>query len=53
MHKRLELTLVRLLLTFGPRSSSSPDAASSADVIYFRGAIITVNDAQPNVKPPR
>ena len=51
MHERLEVTFVRLLLTFGSSSSSSPDAASSADVIYFGGPIITVDDAQqPNAE---
>jgi hypothetical protein len=30
--------------------SSSPDAASTADTIYFGGPIITVNDAQPSAE---
>jgi predicted amidohydrolase YtcJ len=46
MHKRIALIGNALLLAFILGCHSSPDAASTADVIYFGGDIITMNDAQ-------
>jgi hypothetical protein len=38
-----------LIFSFGCRMSG-PDAANTADTIYYGGDIITVNDAQPTVE---
>ena len=50
MHKRIALIGNALLLAFSLGCHSSPDAASTADVIYFGGDIITMNDAQPTAE---
>jgi len=50
MHKKLGLTVALLLLGSSLGCSSSPNAASTADTIYFGGPIITVNDAQPTAE---
>ena len=44
MRKRLGLTFVALLLSFGL------GCGSSSDVIYLGGAILTVNGARPNAE---
>src|SRR5271154_487486 len=47
-------TIVRCALTIllcaGVGCNSGPNAASTADSIYFGGPIVTVNDAQPNAE---
>jgi len=50
MQKKIGLILGALLLAFSLGCNSSPDAASTADAIYFGGPIITVNDAQPSAE---
>jgi predicted amidohydrolase YtcJ len=50
MDKRIGLSLIVLLLGLSVGCSSSPDAANTADAIYFGGPIITVNDAQPTAE---
>jgi hypothetical protein len=51
MCKKMGLCLVTLFLafTFGC-GSGGPDAASTADAIYYGGDIVTVNDAQLRVE---
>lgn len=50
MNKALGLILAALLLSIGLGCSSSPQAANTADAIYFGGPIITIDDAQPNAE---
>jgi predicted amidohydrolase YtcJ len=46
MDKRIGLSLIVLFLGLSLGCSSSPNAADTADIIYFGGSIITVNDTQ-------
>ena len=48
--KRLFLSAFAVILAAGLGCNTGPDAASTADAIYFGGPIITVNDAQPNAE---
>ncbi len=48
--KTIVMSLLAVVLGLGLGCSSSPDAAATADAIYFGGPIITVNDAQPNAE---
>ncbi len=48
--KRLFLSALAVILAAGLGCNTGPDAASTADAIYFGGPIITVNDAQPNAE---
>lgn len=48
--KALLTSVFALILAFCVGCSSSPDAANTADVIYFGGPIVTVNDAQPTAE---
>src|SRR5271170_7729043 len=48
--KTLLTSALAIILSFGVGCRSGPDAASSADAIYYGGPIVTVNDAQPNAE---
>ncbi len=48
--KTLLTSAFALILAFSVACSSSPDAANTADAIYFGGPIVTVNDAQPTAE---
>lgn len=48
--KALLTSVFALILALCVGCSSSPDAANTADVIYFGGPIVTVNDAQPTAE---
>jgi predicted amidohydrolase YtcJ len=48
--KKILLSALTVILSFGVGCKSGPDAASSADAIYFGGPIVTVNDAQPSAE---
>jgi predicted amidohydrolase YtcJ len=48
--KKVVLSALAVLLGLGIGCNPGPDAASTADAIYFGGPIITVNDAQPNAE---
>lgn len=47
---RIVLLSVTALFTLGVGCNADPDAASTADSIYYGGSIITVNDAQPSAE---
>ncbi len=48
--KKHFLSALVLILGAGLGCNSGPDAASTADAIYYGGDIVTVNDAQPNAE---
>src|SRR5271156_1836894 len=48
--KKFLFLAVGMMLSFAVGCKSSPDAASTADTIYYGGPIVTVNDAQPNAE---
>ena len=48
--KKFLLSMLAIALTLTNGCKSGPDAASTADTIYFGGPIVTVNDAQPNAE---
>ena len=49
MRRLVAYTLV-VFVVFSLGCNAAPDAASTADTIYFGGPIITVNDAQPSAE---
>jgi hypothetical protein len=48
--KMLLTSALACILCITTGCKNSPDAAQTADTIYFGGQIVTVNDAQPNVE---
>jgi hypothetical protein len=48
--KRILTSTLIVILSVAVGCKSGPDAASTADSIYFGGSIVTVNDAQPNAE---
>jgi len=48
--KTLLTSALAIILSFGVGCRSGPDAASTADAIYYGGPIVTVNDAQPSAE---
>ncbi len=50
MRARLACVFVFLLVFVAGCGVAGPDAASTADAIYYGGDIVTVNDAQPTVE---
>src|SRR5271168_5050267 len=48
--KKIMISALAILLGSGLGCNTGPDAASTADTIYFGGPIVTVSDAQPNAE---
>jgi predicted amidohydrolase YtcJ len=48
--RQILISTLAVLVGLGLGCNTVPDAASTADAIYFGGPIITVNDAQPSVE---
>ncbi len=48
--QKIVISALAVILGLGVGCNTGPDAASTADAIYFGGPIITVNDAQPNAE---
>ena len=50
MHQKIAAVLSVVLLFAGIGCHGGPDAAHTADAIYYGGDIVTVNDAQPQAE---
>ena len=50
MKRTAVLAMTAFMLILAPGCSSSPSPENSADIVYFGGPILTVNDAQPNAE---
>jgi predicted amidohydrolase YtcJ len=50
MHQKIATILSVVLLFAGIGCHGGPDAAHTADAIYYGGDIVTVNDAQPQAE---
>jgi predicted amidohydrolase YtcJ len=48
--KKVLLSAMTIAMAFAVGCKSGPDAASTADSIYYGGSIVTVNDAQPTAE---
>jgi predicted amidohydrolase YtcJ len=48
--KKTLLSAMTIIMAFAVGCKSGPDAAATADSIYYGGSIVTVNDAQPTAE---